>query len=329
MRRCERMTKSLRWIGSQVGSIPIYDGFNNLEFFIEDFEKIVLEPQRILALYITLKATPARWWGVHKKTLETWSQCKELLQVRFSEELEFSERSYTGFCCPKQHVTDCVERWKNIPKEQWVHKLVHTLDIVPRNWYTKLEVCRGTTNWEEMTKSFLQTFQFEDEDSSVREMLQIIKGNIFEEVFVPLHDIPIRDKQLQKVHECYNIITDNDEEDPRETNITESEGQCAVVGVPLENFKVGEPLKTKKVNIGTKENLKFAHIGDYWDKDTVEKITDLLQEYQELFPMKFSEMKGIIGDLGEMKIPLKEGVRTVKHRPYRLNPRSNGAITLI
>lgn len=37
--------------------------------------------------------------------------------------------------------------------------------------------------------------------------------------------------------------------------------------------------------------------------------------------MMFSEMKGIIGDLREMKIPLKEGARAVKQRPYRLNPR--------
>jgi len=32
-------------------------------------------------------------------------------------------------------------------------------------------------------------------------------------------------------------------------------------------------------------------------------------------------MKGIIGDLGEMRIPLKEGARAIKQIPYRLNPR--------
>ena len=31
-------------------------------------------------------------------------------------------------------------------------------------------------------------------------------------------------------------------------------------------------------------------------------------------------MKGIVGDLGEMKIPLKPDARPVKQRPYRLNP---------
>ena len=32
-------------------------------------------------------------------------------------------------------------------------------------------------------------------------------------------------------------------------------------------------------------------------------------------------MRGIVGDLGVMRIPLKEDARPVKQRPYRLNPR--------
>jgi hypothetical protein len=59
------------------------------------------------------------------------------------------------------------------------------------------------------------------------------------------------------------------------------------------------------------KNPKFAQIGDYWSDETVEKIVDLLHEYQDLFPMTFSEMKGIAGDLGEMNIPLKPGAKPV------------------
>ena len=61
------------------------------------------------------------------------------------------------------------------------------------------------------------------------------------------------------------------------------------------------PLKIKKVNIGSSENPKFANIGDYWDDETMGKITDLLHEFQDLFPTKFSEMKGIVEDLGERR----------------------------
>ena len=63
------------------------------------------------------------------------------------------------------------------------------------------------------------------------------------------------------------------------------------------------PLKIKKVNIGFLENPKFANIGYYWDEETFMKVTYLLHEYQDLFPTNFSEMKEIVGDLGDMKIP--------------------------
>ena len=62
------------------------------------------------------------------------------------------------------------------------------------------------------------------------------------------------------------------------------------------------------------------NIGDYWDDETMENIIDLLHEFQDLFSTKLSEMKGILGDLGEMKIPLKSDVKPLKQRLYRLNP---------
>jgi hypothetical protein len=45
-------------------------------------------------------------------------------------------------------------------------------------------------------------------------------------------------------------------------------------------------------------------IGDYWNDETIEKVVELLWEYQDLFPTTFSYMKGIAGDLGEMNITL-------------------------
>lgn len=37
--------------------------------------------------------------------------------------------------------------------------------------------------------------------------------------------------------------------------------------------------------------------------------------------MKFAEMKGILGDLRVMRIPLKVDVKPIKQCPYGLNPR--------
>ena len=75
------------------------------------------------------------------------------------------------------------------------------------------------------------------------------------------------------------------------------------------------------MNIGTEEELKYVMLGDYWDDTTIEKIVKLLWEYQDLFPTKITELKGILGDLGMMKITLKPNAKLVKQWPYRLNPK--------
>ena len=84
--------------------------------------------------------------------------------------------------------------------------------------------------------------------------------------------------------------------------------------------KVQQPLKIQKVNIGMTEDPKFANVGDYSNEDTMVKITDLLYEFQDLFLKKIVEMKGILGDLGKMKIPLNPEVKPIKKHPYWLNP---------
>jgi hypothetical protein len=126
--------------------------------------------------------------------------------------------------------------------------------------------------------------------------------------------------QMESVMECYNFATEEDE-DPCNVNIPELEGSHEVQGCALEIPEITEKVKLKKVNIGTKANPKMASIGDYWDDETIGHIAYLLQEYQYLFPTKFTKMKGILRDLGVMKIPLKEGVNPIKQHPYRLNPR--------
>ena len=47
----------------------------------------------------------------------------------------------------------------------------------------------------------------------------------------------------------------------------------------------------------------------------VDKVNELLHEYQDLFPTKFTDLKGIIKDLGVMKITLKPDVKSVKEKP--------------
>ncbi len=119
---------------------------------------------------------------------------------------------------------------------------------------------------------------------------------------------------MEHALECYNFAQEpgDEDEDPRNINIVELEGTREVEGPDLEIPAITEPLKIKKINIGTETEPKFASIGDYWDDETVGHIVDLLHEYQDLFPTKFIEMKGIVGDLGVMRIPLKEVAKTGK-----------------
>ena len=97
-------------------------------------------------------------------------------------------------------------------------------------------------------------------------------------------------------------------------NILEKEGSQDVTSPNVPMDPMNRPLKIKKVNIGIEENPKFANVGDYWDEETMEKIIDLFLEFQDLFPTKFFETKGIPGDLREMKIPLKPYVKLVRQR---------------
>jgi hypothetical protein len=41
----------------------------------------------------------------------------------------------------------------------------------------------------------------------------------------------------------------------------------------------------------------MASTGDYWDAQTIESITELLHEYNNIFPTTFIEMKGIHREL--------------------------------
>jgi hypothetical protein len=75
-RRCTRIDHIVRWVGTEIRELPSFHGVNDLEEFLIKYEEEVLENQRFLALDISLKATPARWWGAHKETIMDWYQCK-------------------------------------------------------------------------------------------------------------------------------------------------------------------------------------------------------------------------------------------------------------
>ena len=60
------ITQSLRQVATETVEFPIYEGLSGLSEFFQEFEEKFFELQRILALDVALKATPARWWATHK-----------------------------------------------------------------------------------------------------------------------------------------------------------------------------------------------------------------------------------------------------------------------
>ena len=111
---------------------------------------------------------------------------------------------------------------------------------------------------------------------------------------------------------CYNLSGELEDDDELwNVNIPKSEGSHDVAAPDIATDSMSHLLKIRKVNIGSEENQKFANFGDYWHEETMAKIMDLLHEFQDLFLTQFLEMKGILGDLGEMKIMLKPDAKPV------------------
>lgn len=99
-------------------------------------------------------------------------------------------------------------------------------------------------------------------------------------------------KQLCHALECYNVVMEEGEKDPRKINIHEFEGECEVEEAKAEIPDISNRLKNKQVNIGSEAQPKFAKVSDYWDEDVVDKVIELLCKYQDLFPTKFFDLKG-------------------------------------
>lgn len=149
---------------------------------------------------------------------------------------------------------------------------------------------------------------------------QFVKTAIFKIPLEPEEIVQLEwSHQLSQALEFYNVHVDDDEDDTRNINIPETKGSPKVCGPMIEDPDIIVPLKTKQVNIGREEELKYAMLGEYWDDAMVNKVVELLRKYQDLFPTKITKLKGILGNLGVMKITLKPDAKLVEQCPYHLN----------
>ena len=70
-----------------------------------------------------------------------------------------------------------------------------------------------------------------------------------------------------------------DDDELQNVNILESKGSCDVTSPDIPIDSMSQSLKIRKVNIGSAENPKFSNVGDYWDEETIDWITNLLHEF--------------------------------------------------
>ena len=58
--------------------------------------------------------------------------------------------------------------------------------------------------------------------------------------------------------------------------------------------------------------------GNYWSEEQIIEIVNLLKEFQDVFARYYKYLKGIVHEMGEMKINIEPDVELVKMRPYKL-----------
>ena len=77
-------------------------------------------------------------------------------------------------------------------------------------------------------------------------------------------------------------------------------------------------VKTKEFDISNDERPKMAKFGENQREEQMTEIISLLKELQDIFAREYKYLKGIVNEMGEMKIYIKLDARPVKKRPYKL-----------
>jgi hypothetical protein len=65
------------------------------------------------------------------------------------------------------------------PLEEWSHHFIHTLEVIPVNWYVDQELRRGIAKWTTLQRNFIVTFSFEHENPNMDSTLKYIRWVIF------------------------------------------------------------------------------------------------------------------------------------------------------
>ena len=133
---------------SQTRPLPVFDGSTDPEQFIVQFSEQVPDSQKMETLDSAFRATVAQWWNGHKKYMHSWEAFQKSLCLRFRDQPQEVQSRFNGKTSPQGHLEQCYEAWKHVPREEWVHRFVHTLEPIAKNGYAEVELLHGTVSWD-------------------------------------------------------------------------------------------------------------------------------------------------------------------------------------
>ena len=77
-------------------------------------------------------------------------------------------------------------------------------------------------------------------------------------------------------------------------------------------------IKIKEVDISNDDRPTMENIREYWTKQQTTDITSLLKEYKYMFARDYKYLKGLVKEIGEMKIDINSNAKPVKKSSYKL-----------
>ena len=101
--------------------------------------------------------------------------------------MEELQSKFDGNSSPQEHLEKCYEAWKYVPRNEWVHRFVHTLEPIAKNWYVEAELHQDTVSWDCLVHSFMHTFSTNDVCPALDAAIRIIHTKVFDDQEVLEH----------------------------------------------------------------------------------------------------------------------------------------------
>lgn len=101
------------------------------------------------------------------------------------------------------------------------------------------------------------------------------------------------------------------------------EGGVEVDSTPAHQFEKEvvqyEEPKVQSTNLGDEKDPRVIMVGDDWNPVLKAAAFKIFLEYKDVFAWTYKDLKGVPPELCVHRIPLMEGARPVRKRPYRMN----------